>query len=106
MHERELKAFISVAEIGRMDAAARHLGYSQAAITYQIQCLERSLGFKLFTRHPNGARLTRDGRSVLPSARAALMLMGDMRSPGPFEDAENDGTPVTAAVAAARKGTA
>ncbi|MEU5658042.1 LysR family transcriptional regulator [Streptomyces sp. NPDC047737] len=105
MHERELKAFVSVAETGRMDAAARRLGYSQAAITYQIQCLERSLGFKLFTRHPSGARLTRDGRSVLPSARAALMLMGDMRSPSPCEDAEPGG-PVPAAVPAARKGTA
>ncbi|WP_442785150.1 LysR family transcriptional regulator [Amycolatopsis sp. H20-H5] len=62
-----------------MDVTARQLGYSQPAITYQIKCLERSLGFKLFTRHPSGARLTGDGRMVLSSVRAVLMLMDNIR---------------------------
>ncbi|MEU5720043.1 LysR family transcriptional regulator [Streptomyces sp. NPDC020403] len=106
MHERELRAFVSVAETGRMDAAARQLGYSQPAITYQIQCLERSLGFKLFTRHPGGARLTRGGRSVLPSAQAVLTLMNDIRGPRPDEDAECGRTPAGADVPAARKNSA
>ncbi|WP_306663034.1 helix-turn-helix domain-containing protein [Streptomyces alkaliphilus] len=81
MHEREFRAFVSIAETGRMDAAARQLGYSQPAITYQIKCLERSLGFKLFTRHPSGARLTGDGRMILPSVRAVLMLIDSIREP-------------------------
>jgi DNA-binding transcriptional LysR family regulator len=81
MHEREFRAFVSIAETGRMDVAARQLGYSQPAITYQIQCLERSLGFKLFTRHPSGARLTGDGHMILPSVRAVLMLIDSIRDP-------------------------
>ncbi|MET7294778.1 LysR family transcriptional regulator [Streptomyces griseoloalbus] len=79
MHEREFRAFVLIAETGRMDVAARRLGYSQPAITYQVQRLEESLGFKLFTRHPSGARLTGDGRMVLPSVRAVLLLIDSMR---------------------------
>ncbi|MFF8035942.1 MULTISPECIES: LysR family transcriptional regulator [unclassified Streptomyces] len=79
MHEREFRAFVLIAETGRMDVAARRLGYSQPAITYQVQRLEQSLGFKLFTRHPSGARLTGDGRMILPSVRAVLLLIDSMR---------------------------
>ncbi|GAA3201097.1 MULTISPECIES: helix-turn-helix domain-containing protein [Streptomyces] len=79
MHEREFRAFVLIAETGRMDVAARKLGYSQPAITYQVQRLEQSLGFKLFTRHPSGARLTGDGRMILPSVRAVLLLIDSMR---------------------------
>ncbi|MFF1272685.1 LysR family transcriptional regulator [Streptomyces marokkonensis] len=79
MHEREFRAFVLIAETGRMDVAARKLGYSQPAITYQVKRLEESLGFKLFTRHPTGARLTGDGRMILPSVRAVLLLIDSMR---------------------------
>ncbi|MGW7299316.1 MULTISPECIES: LysR family transcriptional regulator [unclassified Streptomyces] len=79
MHEREFRAFVSVAEIGRMDQAARVLGYSQPAISYQIKCLEQVLGIKLFTRDSTGARLTREGRMILPSARAVLALIDSMK---------------------------
>ncbi len=75
MHEREFRAFVSIAEIGRMDLAAKALGYSQPAISYQIKCLEQSLGAKLFTRDSAGAKLTREGHMILPSVRAVLMLM-------------------------------
>jgi DNA-binding transcriptional LysR family regulator len=79
MHEREFRAFVVIAETGRMDVAARQLGYSQPAITYQVKRLEESLGFKLFTRHPSGARLTANGRMILPSVRAVLLLIDSIR---------------------------
>jgi DNA-binding transcriptional LysR family regulator len=82
MHEREFRAFVSVAETGRMDVAARRLGYSQPAISYQIKCLEQSLGFKLFARQPGGTHLTREGEMALSSARAVLMLIDGMRAVG------------------------
>ncbi|MEE1789512.1 LysR family transcriptional regulator [Streptomyces sp. BE308] len=106
MHEREFRAFVSIAETGRMDAAARQLGYSQPAITYQIKCLERSLGFKLFTRHPSGARLTRDGRMVLSSAQAVLMLIDNIRNMRGSEDAEAAGPSVRAALPVGGRSTA
>ncbi|WP_062214276.1 LysR family transcriptional regulator [Streptomyces sp. NBRC 109706] len=79
MHEREFRAFVSVAEVGRMDHAAKALGYSQPAISYQIKCLEQMLGTKLFTRDSMGAHLTREGRMILPSARAVLTLIEGMK---------------------------
>ncbi|MFE2445068.1 LysR family transcriptional regulator, partial [Streptomyces sp. NPDC059426] len=79
MHEREFRAFVSIAEIGRMDQAAKALGYSQPAISYQIKCLEQMLGTKLFTRDSTGAQLTREGRMILPSARAVLALIDSMK---------------------------
>lgn len=79
MDERELRAFLCIATIGRMDLAAKALGYSQPAISYQIKCLEQSLGFKVFNRDSTGARLTREGEMILPSVRAAVMLIDEMR---------------------------
>jgi DNA-binding transcriptional LysR family regulator len=66
-----------------MDLAAKALGYSQPAISYQIKCLEQSLGFRLFTRDSTGARLTRDGRMILPAVRAAVMLLDEIRNVAP-----------------------
>ncbi|MGW3316715.1 LysR family transcriptional regulator [Streptomyces sp. NA02536] len=91
MHEREFRAFVLIAETGRMDVAARKLGYSQPAITYQVKRLEESLGYKLFTRHPTGARLTGDGRMILPSVRAVLLLIDSMRdAQGSRSDEDQD----------------
>lgn len=90
MHEREFQAFVSVAETGRMDLAARRLGYSQPAISYQIKCLEQSLGFKLFDRRNGGTTLTHRGELVLPSARAVLMLIDNVRDTGRAPLCEGD----------------
>ena len=79
MNDRELKAFVLIAETGRMDVAAKMLGYSQPAISYQIKSLESTLGTKLFVRDSTGARLTREGRMILPAARAALALLTSLR---------------------------
>ena len=84
MDERQLRAFMSIATIGRMDMAAKELGYSQPAISYQIKCLERSLGFKLFIRDPSGVRLTQEGHMILPSVRAALILFDGIRDAVPI----------------------
>ncbi|MFI8437988.1 LysR family transcriptional regulator [Streptomyces sp. NPDC079020] len=89
-----------------MDAAARQLGYSQPAITYQIKCLERSLGFKLFTRHPSGARLTGDGRMILSSAQAVVMLIDNIRNLRGGEDTEAAVPSAGAVVPMARQNTA
>ncbi|WP_213454327.1 helix-turn-helix domain-containing protein [Rhizomonospora bruguierae] len=83
MDERELRAFLSIATVGRMDLAAKALGYSQPAISYQIKRLEQTLGFKLFTRDATGARLTREGWMILPSVRAALLLIDGIKDTVP-----------------------
>jgi DNA-binding transcriptional LysR family regulator len=75
MNQRELEAFVRVAELGRMDLAARSLGYSQPAVSYQIKCLEQALGVRLFERNSAGATITRTGALMLPSVKAVLVLM-------------------------------
>lgn len=62
-----------------MDVAARLLGYSQPAISYQIKCLEQHLGVKLFERASGGVRLTADGERLLPLAWTALSAMDAMK---------------------------
>lgn len=79
MNERELRAFVAVAEHGRMDIAAQALGYSQPAVSYQIRCLETTLGAKLFHRNTMGASLTHTGALMLPSAQAVLTLMNGIK---------------------------
>jgi DNA-binding transcriptional LysR family regulator len=79
MHERELRAFALIAEIGRMDMAAKKLGYSQPAISYQIKCLEQSLRTRLLIRNPSGAQLTNAGRMILPAVRAVLVLIDSIK---------------------------
>lgn len=83
MDERELRAFLCVAGTGRMDRAAKTLGYSQPAISYQIKCLEQSLGLRLFTRDSTGAKLTSEGQMILPAVRAAVMLIDEIRNAVP-----------------------
>lgn len=80
MHEREIRAFVKIAEIGRMDLAAKELGYSQPALSYQVKCLEQELRTRLFDRDTLGARLTAEGRAILPSAKAMLALFDGIRA--------------------------
>jgi DNA-binding transcriptional LysR family regulator len=80
MHERELRAFVAIVEAGRMDRAAVSLGYSQPAVSYQIKCLEQELGTRLFSRCPDGARLTREGAMLLPAVRAILELFDAIKA--------------------------
>jgi DNA-binding transcriptional LysR family regulator len=65
MDERELRAFISIAEAGRLDWAAKALGYSQPALSYQLRRLESTLGASLFTRNSKGAKLTVTGQVIV-----------------------------------------
>jgi len=73
-----------------MSAAARELGYSQSAVTQQIQLLERQLETPLLVRTRTGVRLTeagevlvRHGAGVLASvalAEAEVDAVAGMRS--------------------------
>ncbi len=63
------------------EAAARHLGFAQAAdelgvtpasVSQQVRSLEAHLGVALFERLPRGVRLTTLGRAYYPSVRKAL----------------------------------
>ena len=60
----DLRLFWAVAEAGGFGAAARSLGVSQSTITRRVEELEYRLNARLFTRGPQGVRLTEAGRAA------------------------------------------
>ncbi|MFE5297029.1 LysR family transcriptional regulator [Streptomyces sp. NPDC056632] len=64
------EVFLAVADEGSFTAAARTLGYTQSAVSRQIQALEAETGAALFERLPRGVRLSEAGRVLLPHAEA------------------------------------
>ncbi|MFC4012941.1 LysR family transcriptional regulator [Nonomuraea purpurea] len=68
-HFRLLRA---IARHGTMSGAARELGYTQPAVTQQIQSLERTLRTPLVTRNRTGFRLTDAGELLLRHGASVL----------------------------------
>lgn len=64
------EVFLRVARLASFTTAARSLGYTQSAVSRQIQTLEDEWGAPLFDRLPRGVRLTEAGRVLLPHAEA------------------------------------
>ena len=62
MEFREISTFLQVAQYQSFSKAARHLGYSQAAVTIQIKQLEHELGVHLFDRIGKQISLTHQGQ--------------------------------------------
>lgn len=62
MEFREISTFLQVAQHQSFSKAARHLGYSQAAVTIQIKQLEQELGVHLFDRIGKQISLTHQGQ--------------------------------------------
>ncbi|MFE2323547.1 LysR family transcriptional regulator [Streptomyces sp. NPDC059385] len=69
-HPGLYEVFLRVARLASFTAAARSLGYTQSAVSRQIQTLEDEWGTPLFDRLPRGVRLTEAGRVLLPHAEA------------------------------------
>lgn len=74
MYNPQLDAFIRVADSGSFSKAAEAMYISAPAIIQQINLLEASCGFKLFTRSNHGVNLTPAGRSLYEDARTIIRL--------------------------------
>ncbi|MDH6116976.1 LysR family transcriptional regulator [Kitasatospora sp. GAS204B] len=74
MDTRYLRAFVAVAELGGISAAAQQLGYAQSSVSAQLKRLEAELGTDVLLRGGAGASLTEAGARLLPHAREALEL--------------------------------
>jgi DNA-binding transcriptional LysR family regulator len=72
MEIRQLKAFIAIAETKTFTAGAKQLNITQAAISMQIQQLEKEIGLQLFTRTSRRVIITEAGESLLRRARRIL----------------------------------
>jgi DNA-binding transcriptional LysR family regulator len=69
-----LRAFVAVADTGRMTTAARVIHRSQGAVSQQIKRLESVFGLRLFDREADAARLTRHGEKLLIRAQHLISL--------------------------------
>lgn len=72
MDVKQLKALITVAEVGSVTRAAELLHLVQPAVTRQIRTLEQELGVPLFERTRQGMRPTDAGAIMVDRARRAL----------------------------------
>ena len=62
---RELRAFLTIAEVGSVTGAAKHLNIAQPAVSKTLQRLESEVGASLFERSSKGLTLTKAGERFL-----------------------------------------
>lgn len=79
MNEHQLRCFVAAARYLNFTKAAQDLFMTQAAITYQVNELEKSLGVRLFDRAKGGLALTRAGMSLQASAEQLLEEMAQAK---------------------------
>ncbi|MEQ8489742.1 MAG: LysR family transcriptional regulator [Nitratireductor sp.] len=72
-HIWRLKHFLATAELGSVQAAARHLNISQPAVSKSLRELELHLGAALFERSSRGVTLTQAGQAFYTRAREIEM---------------------------------
>lgn len=75
MDIKNLKTFISVAELGSFTKAANEMNYVQSTVTSQIQQLEKELGYPVFDRIGKKVSLTTLGANFLKSAYSILNIL-------------------------------
>lgn len=75
MDVRNLRTFMKVAELSNFTKAAAELGYSQSAVTVQMQQLETELGLPLFDRIGKNIKLTQYGANFIEYAGKVIEAM-------------------------------
>ncbi|WP_314410538.1 LysR family transcriptional regulator [Pseudomonas kuykendallii] len=78
---RELKTLIAVSREGTFAAAGKQIGLTQAAVSAQMQRLERELGYELFDRKGRAAQLNARGRQTLSQAQELIRLYAGLGAP-------------------------
>ncbi|OYY79540.1 MAG: LysR family transcriptional regulator [Sphingomonas sp. 28-62-20] len=72
-----IEAFVQVARLGSVKAAAVELSLSAPALSRRIQALERFIGRPLFDRRHQAMHLNGDGETLIAQIAPALDLMAD-----------------------------
>lgn len=72
-----IEAFMQVARLGSVKAAAEELALSSPALSRRVQALERFLGRSLFDRTPQAMRLTVEGEQLLHAVAPHIAGLND-----------------------------
>lgn len=75
METRTLMTFLKVVEMQSFSKAAEALGYTQSAVTIQIQHLEKELNVPLFDRIGKTISITHYGQEFVPYAKDAVAAL-------------------------------
>ncbi|MQY31840.1 LysR family transcriptional regulator [Nocardia aurantia] len=65
----DLRYFLAVANLGRLGAAADHLGVDTSTVSRRLRALEKTLGSSVLKRAADGWELTDFGRTIAAEAR-------------------------------------
>jgi DNA-binding transcriptional LysR family regulator len=76
---RLLRMFIAVAETGAVSKSAQRLARTQAAVSMQLQRIEKELETQLLIRSSRGVSLTDAGETFLAYSRKMIALTDDMQ---------------------------
>lgn len=80
MRVEQLENLIAVIQHGSLRKAGDQLHLSQPALSESVRNLERELGVTLLDRRRSGARISREGRDLLPSIVEVLEAVDRLRS--------------------------
>src|SRR5215510_4714757 len=68
LEQRQLRAFLAIAQTGSLGRAADVLHLTQPALSRVVKQMESQLRVQLFERRPSGMELTSFGQALLPYA--------------------------------------
>ena len=71
-HLDKLHAFVTIADTGSLQGAAKQLHISQPALSLKVKTLEEAVGFSLFTRSKKGVELTQAGHNLYRFSRRLI----------------------------------
>ena len=80
-----IEAFVQVARLGSVKAAANELALSSPALSRRVQSIERFAGHPLFERRHQSMRLNADGEKLLARLAPALDALAAAVDPAPPE---------------------
>ncbi len=72
-----IEAFVQVARLGSVKAAAQELALSAPALSRRVQALERFIGRPLFDRRHQAMELNADGERMIAQIAPALDILSD-----------------------------
>lgn len=78
MEFRQLRYFVSIADLGSVSRASRSLHIAQPALSQQMAQLEAELGHALLLRRPSGVALTDQGRAFYRHAQRILKQLAQV----------------------------
>lgn len=87
MDTKDIGLFLTIAKLGSISKTAEQMYMSQSTVTSHLQRLERTLGYALFHRLPNGVQLTREGQNLVPLAERMAQLEDQILHPEPSSGA-------------------